>query len=247
MKGITDYDMIQSGDVIAVCISGGKDSMLLALLFKVLQSFSKVPFTVRYVVMDPGYKEHHRAQIVENAQKLSIPVEIFDTQIFSIVDEVPKNPCYRCARMRRGSLYAYAESLGCNKIALGHHYDDAIETILLNMFYGGKTGTMLPRLKSTSHPKMELIRPLYLVREKSIINWARRYDLTFLNCACTFTEKRSHESKRSEIKQLIQKLSKDNPFIEANIFRSVEHVNLGKLISYYDDDVEEVSFLDQFK
>ncbi|AMC94256.1 tRNA 2-thiocytidine biosynthesis protein TtcA [Erysipelothrix larvae] len=247
MRAITDYDLIQPNDRIAICISGGKDSMLMALMFKVLQTFSEVPFEVKYVVMDPGYKKEHRQQIIDNAQKLDIPIEIHDSRIFEYVDTLPKSPCYLCARMRRGHLYAFAEKLGCNKIALGHHYDDAIETTLLNIFYGGQFGTMLPRLNSTSNQGMELIRPLYLVREKSIIKWATRYNLEFLNCACSFTEKKQTDSKRLEIKKLIETLSETNPFLEANIFRSVEHVNLGKVMSYYDDDIEEVSFLDQFK
>ena len=220
--------------------------MLLAYLFKTLLSITDTPFSVRYLVMDPGYKPEHRQQIIDNGKRLDIPLEIHDTKIFEYVEDV-KNPCYRCARMRRGSLYAFAKELGCNKIALGHHYDDAIETILMNIFYAGKTGTMLPRLRSTSNPEMELIRPLYYVREKSIINWANYNDLTFLNCACNYTEKRLDSSKRYEIKNLIKTLSKDNPFLEQNIFRSVEKVNLSQLISYFDDDMPLTSFLDTFE
>ena len=244
-KAIKDYNLIKENDVIAVCISGGKDSMLLAYLFKTLLTISDINFSVRYLVMDPGYKEHHRQQIIDNAETLDIPIEIYDTKIFSIVED-GKNPCYRCARMRRGALYSFAKELGCNKIALGHHFDDAIETIMMNIFYAGRTGTMLPRLQSTSNPDMELIRPLYYIREKNIIKWANYNNLTFLNCACNFTEKRTDESKRLEIKKLIHELSKDNPFLEHNIFRSVENINLSQVISYYDDELELTSFLDKF-
>lgn len=245
MKALKDYNMIQDGDVIAVCISGGKDSMLLAYLFKTLLTISDIDFSVRYLVMDPGYKDHHRQQILDNAKTLEIPIEIYDTKIFNIVEE-EKNPCYRCARMRRGALYSFAKELGCNKIALGHHYDDVIETNLMNIFYAGRTGTMLPRLQSTSHSDMELIRPMYLVREKAIINWTNYNNLVFLNCACNFTEKRQDESKRHEIKNLIKELSKTNPFLEQNIFRSTESINLAQVISYYDDDLPLVSFLERF-
>jgi tRNA 2-thiocytidine biosynthesis protein TtcA len=245
IKAIKDYDLIQENDTIAICISGGKDSMLLAYLFKLYQPISEIKFDVKYLVMDPGYKEHHRQQIIDNAKILDIPIQIHDTKIFSIVED-GKNPCYRCARMRRGSLYSFAKDLGCNKIALGHHFDDAIETTLINIFYAGRFGTMLPRLQSTSNIGMELMRPLYLVKEKSIINWAQQNDLTFLNCACNFTEKRSDESKRQEIKKLIKTLSKDNPLLIHNIFKSVENINLTQVMSYYSDDIELTSFLDKF-
>lgn len=250
LKAITDYDLIQPNDAIAVCISGGKDSMLLALCFKTLVQFSDVPFTVKYLVMDPGYSPENRQKITDNAKELEIDIEIFDSSIFEIVDNIEKSPCYLCARMRRGYLYEFANSLGCNKIALGHHYDDAIETTLMNLFYGGQVGTMLPRLTSTSHPDMEIIRPLYYVREDNIIRWVNYTGLTFLKCACKFTELSEinpHESnsKRKEIKQFIRDYKKINPFIEANIFRSMERVNLNKVISYYDDD-QTVDFLDRF-
>lgn len=247
LKGLSQYDLIQSNDKIAVCISGGKDSMLLALCFKLLQPISDIPFEVEYIVMDPGYLPHHRQQIVDNAKELDIPITIYDSSIFEVVDNLEKKPCYLCARMRRGHLYTFAKERGCNKIALGHHYDDVIETTLMNMFYGGQMGTMLPRLHATNFENMELIRPFYLVREKHIINWMRYSDLSFLNCACTFTAKEEYQntSKRKEIKEFIQTMAKNNPFFEANIFRSTENVNLHKLISYHDDN-SKTHFLDQF-
>ena len=250
MRGITDYDLIQKGDTIAVCISGGKDSMLLALCFKVLQTFSKIEFNVKYLVMDPGYNEVNRQKIIDNAKDLDIDITIFDSSIFSAINDEEKSPCYRCARMRRGHLYQFAKELGCNKIALGHHYDDVIETIVINMFYGGQMGTMLPRLQSTSNPDMELIRPLTLVRERDIIRWVNHINLTFLKWACPLTEgvnddELATKSKRQEIKKLIECLAKDNRFLEANIFRSVENVNLNKIMSYYDED-KNVAFLDRF-
>lgn len=250
MKGISTYNLIQEGDCVGVCISGGKDSMLMALCFSILVKHSKIPFTVKYLVMDPGYAPSNREQIQKNADVLGLDITIFDATIFDYVDKIEKNPCYLCARMRRGHLYEFAESLGCNKIALGHHYDDVIETIVMNMFYGGQVGTMMPRLKSTSHPSIELIRPLYLVREASIVRWVNYTGLTFLQCACRFTEHEDglgHESKskRKEIKTWIQEYKKINPFIEANIFRSVENVNLNKLISYFDDEMSH-HFLEGF-
>lgn len=250
MKGITHYQLIQPNDCIGVCISGGKDSMLMALCFKILVQHSEVPFTVKYIVMDPGYNEVNRQRIYQNAHELELDIEMFDAKIFDYVDHIEKSPCYLCARMRRGHLYQFAEQLGCNKIALGHHYDDVIETTVMNLFYGGQFGTMMPRLKSTSHPDIELIRPLYLVRESSIIKWVNCTGLEFLQCACRFTEcdeKLHHEteSKRKEIKQFIQTYKAINPFIESNIFRSTENVNLNKVISYFDDETQH-HFLDDF-
>lgn len=246
MKAIQTYEMVKPEDHIAVCISGGKDSMLLGLLFKIWSSFANIEFKVSYIVMDPGYQACHRQQIKDNAERLGLPIEIFDTSIFDLAQAQTKSPCYRCASMRRGALYHFAQELGCNKIALGHHYDDVIETTLMNQFYGGQIGTMMPRLKAQNYEAMELIRPLYFVREQAIINWATRQELTFLNCACVMTDQRAQDSKRAYIKQLIQTLKKENPFIEANLFKSMEHVNLNKLISYHDDE-QTVAFLDKIK
>lgn len=251
MKGITHYQLIQPNDCIGVCISGGKDSMLMALCFKILVQHTEIPFTVKYIVMDPGYNKENRQRIYQNAQELDLDIEMFDAKIFDYVDQIEKSPCYLCARMRRGHLYQFAEQLGCNKIALGHHYDDVIETTVMNLFYGGQFGTMMPRLKSTSHPDIELIRPLYLVREAAIIRWVNYTGLEFLQCACRFTERDDelhHEtqSKRKEVKEFIKTYKATNPFIEANIFRSVENVNLSKVISYFDDQTQH-HFLDDFK
>lgn len=219
--------------------------MLLALCFKLLQPISKIPFELEFIVMDPGYKPIHRQQIIENAKTLDIPITIYDSSIFDIVDNIEKSPCYLCARMRRGHLYSFAREKGCNKIALGHHYDDVIETTLMNIFYGGQFGTMLPRLKAQNFEDMELIRPFYLVREQHIINWVKYTNLTFLNCACNFRSRDDYQnnSKRKEIKELIQTLKQTNPFIEHNLFMSTHKVNVNKVISYYDDN-SETHFLD---
>lgn len=233
------YELIQEGDHIAVCISGGKDSMLMAKLFQEIQRHRKVSFQLTFLVMDPGYNRENRALLEKNAKKLGIPVTIFESTIFDAVDTVEKSPCYLCARMRRGHLYSKAQELGCNKIALGHHYDDVIETILMGMLHGGQIQTMMPKLHSTNFEGMELIRPLYLVREADICKWRDYNQLQFLQCACHFTETCStcHEdgttsSKRLETKKLIAKLKEDNPYVEANIFRSVENVNLSTVIAY---------------
>ena len=219
-------------DKIAVCISGGKDSMLMAKLFQELKRHDKFPFEVVFLVMDPGYSPENRRVIEENARSMSIPVHIFESDIFDSVYNIEKNPCYICARMRRGYLYSHAKALGCNKIALGHHFDDVIETILMGMLYGGQVQTMMPKLHSTNFEGMELIRPLYLVREADIKHWRDYNDLHFIQCACKFTDtcttcepdSRS-VSKRLEIKNLIAELKKVNPQVEKNIFRSVENVN----------------------
>ena len=248
-KGIKEYRLFSEGDRIAVCISGGKDSMLLAKLMQMLQRHSDFPFELRYIVMDPGYAPANRAMIEENSQKLEIPIEIFDSQIFDSVYNIEKNPCYLCARMRRGYLYAKAKELGCNKIALGHHYDDVIETILMSMLYGGQIQNMMPRLTSTNFEGMELIRPLYLVREESIIKWRDANGLTFLHCACRFTEQSEEQeslSKRKETKALIRELRKTNPRVEKNIFSSVSNVSLSQLIEYKDEAGERHSFLERF-
>ena len=236
IEGIKKYCLVESGDKIAVCISGGKDSMLLAKLMQLLNRYSEVPFSLEFLVMDPGYSPKNRQKIEENAKLLEIPVKIFETEIFDIANSVPKSPCYLCARMRRGYLYSEARKLGCNKIALGHHMDDVIETTVMGMFYGAQIQAMPPKLLSTNFEGMELIRPLYCVREDSIISWKNYNNLSFLQCACRFTENVSAagdgvgESKRQEIKQLIKSLKKTNPNIEKSIFRSLHSVCLDTLL-----------------
>lgn len=251
-KAINEYQLVQPGDKIAVCISGGKDSMLMAKLFQELKRHDKFPFEVVFLVMDPGYNPENRRAIEENARILSVPITIFESEIFDSVFNIEKNPCYICARMRRGYLYSKAKELGCNKIALGHHFDDVIETILMGMLYGGQVQTMMPKLHSTNFEGMELIRPLYLVREKDIKHWRDYNGLKFLQCACRFTESSvtsnedgSNVSKRQEIKQLIAELSKINPQVEKNIFRSVENVNLSTIIAFKDKDGVH-NFLDTY-
>lgn len=251
-KTINTYQMIQEGDKIAICISGGKDSMLLAKCFQELQNHRKVQFELEYLVMDPGYTAENRKRIEENAKILGIPLTIFETAIFDTVFDIEKNPCYLCARMRRGHLYNHAKELGCNKIALGHHYDDVIETILMGMLYGGQIQTMMPKLHSTNFEGMELIRPLYLVREDDIKHWRDYNKLHFLQCACRFTENCANcnsegvsLSKRQEVKQLIAELGKTNPYLEANIFKSVENVNLNTVIAYKQDGTVH-HFLDTY-
>ncbi|MCQ2557836.1 MAG: ATPase [Oscillospiraceae bacterium] len=243
-KAINEYDLIQPGDKIAVCISGGKDSMLMAKLFQELKRHNKFPFELVFLVMDPGYSELNRRVIENNAKMLGVPVTIFESTIFDAVFEVDKNPCYLCARMRRGYLYSQAKALGCNKIALGHHYDDVIETILMGMLWGGQVQTMMPKLHSTNFEGMELIRPMYLIREEDIIRWRDYNGLHFIQCACKFTDTCSScredgvsVSKRMETKKLIASLKKINPFVESNIFRSVENVNLSTVIAYKKDGV----------
>ena len=251
-KACKKYELIQDGDHIAVCISGGKDSMLMAKLFQEIQRHRKVNFELTFLVMDPGYNDANRKLIESNAKRLGIPVTIFESTIFDAVDTVDKNPCYLCARMRRGYLYSKARELGCNKIALGHHYDDVIETILMGMLHGGQIQTMMPKLHSTNFEGMELIRPLYLVREADICKWRDYNNLNFLQCACHFTETCStcHEdgttsSKRLETKKLIAKLKEDSPYIEGNIFKSVENVNLDTVIEYKQNGVRH-NFLDSY-
>ena len=249
-KAVREYELVKEGDKIAVCISGGKDSMLMAKLFQELQRHNRFPFEVTFLVMDPGYSKENRQIIENNAKKLNIPLAIFESDIFEAVLHVEKSPCYLCARMRRGHLYAKAKELGCNKIALGHHYDDVIETILMGMLYGAQVQTMMPKLHSTNFEGMELIRPLYLVREDDIKKWRDYNDLHFLQCACKFTETCSIEggdssSKRMEIKHLIRDLKKTNPFVEGNIFKSVENVNLSTVIAYKQDGVKH-HFLESY-
>ena len=251
-KAVVQYDLVRPNDRIAVCISGGKDSMLMAKLFQELKRCRKFPFELVFLVMDPGYNELNRLVIENNAAALGVPITIFETQIFDAVDRIEKSPCYLCARMRRGYLYSKAKELGCNKIALGHHYDDVIETILMGMLWSGQMQTMMPKLHSTNFPGMELIRPMYLIREDDIIAWRDFNQLHFIQCACHFTDTCSScradgapVSKRMETKLLIRKLRETNPHIEANIFNSVINVNLNTVISYRKDGATR-SFLDDY-
>lgn len=249
-KAIREYELVKEGDKVAVCISGGKDSMLMAKLFQELKRHNKFPFEVVFLVMDPGYSPENRQIIENNAQKLNIPVTIFESDIFESVFNIEKSPCYLCARMRRGYLYHKAQELGCNKIALGHHYDDVIETILMGMLYGAQVQTMMPKLHSTNFEGMELIRPLYLVREDDIKKWRDYNDLHFIQCACKFTDTCTtcggeNASKRVEVKNLIRQLKETNPFVESNIFKSVENVNLSTIVAYKKDGVKH-HFLDDY-
>ena len=250
-KAINEYELVKPGDKIAVCISGGKDSMLMAKLFQELKRHNKFDFEVKFLVMDPGYSPANRQVIEENAKRLEIPIEVFESDIFESVYNVEKSPCYLCARMRRGYLYSHAQKMGCNKIALGHHYDDVIETILMGMLYSAQFQTMMPKLHSTNFEGMELIRPLYLVREADIIHWAQYNDLHFIQCACRFTEGcascggTEKGSKRADVKRLIHSLEQENPYVAKNIFRSVENVNLNTVIGYKKDGVRH-HFLDTY-
>lgn len=251
IKAVKNYELVQENDKIAVCISGGKDSMLMAKLMQLLQRYGDVPFELTFLVMDPGYNEKNRKKIEENAKILNVPITVFETNIFDVANSVDKSPCYLCARMRRGYLYSKAKELGCNKIALGHHFDDVIETTLIGMFYASQLKAMIPKLHSTNFEGMELIRPLYLIREADIIHWANYNDLHFIQCACRFTEHcascggTEKGSKRAEIKELIHELAKKDPVIEYNIFRSVENVNLNTVIGYKQDGVRH-NFLDTY-
>ena len=250
-KAIREYELVQDGDKIAACISGGKDSMLMAKLFQELSRHGKKNFEVVFLVMNPGYNEINYQTIKDNAKILNVPITVFESDIFNIVASEEQSPCYLCARMRRGYLYSKAKELGCNKIALGHHYDDVIETILMGMLYGAQVQTMMPKLHSTNFEGMELIRPLYLIREADIIHWANYNDLHFIQCACRFTEHcascggTEKGSKRAEIKELIHELAQKDPVIEYNIFRSVENVNLNTVIGYKQDGVRH-NFLDTY-
>ena len=250
IKALSEYELVNEGDSVAVCISGGKDSMLMAKLFSELKKYSKVNFDVKYLVMDPGYNAENRRIIEENARRLKIPIEIFETNIFESVYNVEKSPCYLCARMRRGYLYNFACRLGCNKIALGHHYDDVIETILMGMLYGAQVQTMMPKLHSTNFDGMELIRPLYFIREDDIKAWRDYNGLHFIQCACKFTDTCTtcggeHQSKRVEIKELIKSLKLKNPDVEKCIFKSVENVNINTVVAYKKDGVKH-HFLDDY-
>ena len=245
------YELIQEGDRIAVCISGGKDSMLLAKLMQELQRHSKVHFETAFLVMDPGYNELNRRKIEQNAALLNVPIQIFETDVFNVANSSEHNPCYLCARMRRGYLYSKAKELGCNKIALGHHFNDVIETTVMAMFYGAQLQAMLPKLHSSNFEGMELIRPLYLVREDDIKAWRDYNDLHFIQCACKFTDtcttcnNEENQSKRVEIKELIKRLKRVNPYVEGNIFKSIENVNLSTVIAYKKDGVKH-SFLEEY-
>lgn len=249
VKAVKEYELINENDKIMVCISGGKDSFLLAKCIQEIKKHGKVNFDACYVVMDPGYNKINRKMIEENAKVLNIPIEIFESNIFDVVTTVDKSPCYLCARMRRGCLYNKAKELGCNKIALGHHFDDVIETTLLSMFYGSEIKTMMPKLHSENFEGLELIRPLYLVKEDAIISWKNSNDLTFLNCACKFTEehfsKDDGTSKRKEIKTLIKELKKVNKDIDHNIFKSLDNVNLNCVLGTKKDGIYK-SFIDDY-
>ena len=248
-KAIRDYKLIEDGDKIAVCISGGKDSFLLAKCMEEVQRHGNIKFDVKYIVMDPGYNKLNRKMIEDNAKRLNLDINIFESDIFDTVNGLEEgNPCYLCARMRRGNLYSFAKELKCNKIALGHHFDDVIETTLLSIIYGGEIKGMMPKLHSDNFPGMELIRPLYLVREKSIKAWAKYNDLTFINCACRFTEKACNDedkSKRLKIKNLIKELEKENDFVPFNIFKSTENVNLDMMRGYKTGG-KKYNFLDKY-
>ena len=264
VKGLQEYRMVEDGDRIAVCISGGKDSMLLAKCLQQLKRQSETDFSLEFMVMDPGYHPANRALIEENASRMRIPIRILESDIFDAVVDAGQSPCYLCARMRRGCLYANAKKLGCNKIALGHHFDDVIETILMGILYGGQINTMMPKLHSTNFAGMELIRPLYYVKEEDILAWKEYNDLHFLQCACRFTEQIAkereeqakdgaygfgadivHTSKRQEMKELIRSLRKISPFIDANIMKSVENINLDACLGYVQKGVRH-HFMDEY-
>lgn len=251
-KALNDYELVEEGDRICVCISGGKDSMLMAKLFQEVKRHNKFPFELVFLCMDPGYNEANRRIIEENAALLGIPLRFFQTEIFDAVFHIEKSPCYVCARMRRGWLYRRARELGCNKIALGHHYDDVIETVLMGMLYSGQFQAMMPKLRSTNFEGMELIRPLYLIREEDILRWRDENHLNFIQCACKFTESCSScqtdgtsSSKRLETKRLIASLKRTNPFIEKNLFKSMENVSLNTVLAVRENGVKH-SFLEWY-
>ncbi len=249
IKAISDYELIKENDNIMVCISGGKDSFLLAKCIQELIKHGKFPFTAHYVVMDPGYNKVNRQLIEKNAKLLNVPIEIFETNIFDVTAKVEGTPCYLCARMRRGYLYSKAKELGCNKIALGHHFDDVIETTLLSMFYGSEIKTMMPKLHSDNFEGLELIRPLYLIKESAVLAWKKYNELTFINCACRFTENCTivddGTSKRKEMKNLVNNLRKINPSIDNNIFTSMNNINLNCVLGTKKDG-KYTSFLDNY-
>ena len=246
IKGVKEFELIKDGDKIAVCISGGKDSMLMAKCLQELKKHRKMNFELLFLVMNPGYNDYNMEKIINNAKLLDIPITVFKTNIFDVVERVEDNPCYLCARMRRGYLYKEAQKLGCNKIALGHHFDDVIETILLGMFYGAQFQTMMPKLHSTYHEGMELIRPMYYVKEKDILRWVKRNNLDFIKCACKFTKNCDNSnSKRLEMKELINNLRKVYENIDINIFNSTKNVNLNTVISYKKEG-KIYNFLDKY-
>lgn len=251
VKAVKEYYLINENDKVMVCISGGKDSFLMAKCIQEIKKHGKINFDAKYVVMNPGYNEANKELILKNAEELNIPIEMFESDIFNVVDNVEsKSPCYLCARMRRGYLYSKAQELGCNKIALGHHFDDVIETTLLSMFYGAEVKTMLPKLHSENFKGIELIRPLYLVKEKDIISWVKHNELVFLNCACRFTERNNNQDddsgKRVEMKELIKHMRKSNPNIDHNLFTSLANINLDAVLGYRKDGVLH-SFLDDYE
>lgn len=242
-KAVTMYDLIKDNDKIAVCISGGKDSFLLAKCMQEIKKHGKINFDLEFIVMDPGYSQENLEKVQNNAKLLGIPVHIYKSDIFETLTSMDvKAPCYMCARMRRGHLYKFASSLGCNKIALGHHYNDVIETIMLGILYNGEIVSMLPKIKSRNFPGMELIRPLYLVRESAIINWLKYNELEFINCACPL---KKEDSKRAEIKELIKNLRETNKFVEYNIFKSVENININQVMGYIKDD-KRYNYYDEY-
>ena len=248
VKAVQDYELIKENDKIMVCISGGKDSFLLAKCIQELQRHGRFPFEAEFVVMNPGYNDINQKMIDENSKRLNIDIKVFKSDIFDIVTTVDKSPCYLCARMRRGYLYSKAQELGCNKIALGHHFDDVIETTLLSMLYGSEIKTMPPKLHSTNFEGIELIRPMYLVKEEDVISWSKNHDLTFLNCACRFTAESVTDESRSkskEVKKLIKELKKVNPNVDMNIFTSMSNVNLNCVLGYKKGDTK-YSFLDDY-
>lgn len=250
IKAVQEYKLIEENDNIMVCISGGKDSFLLAKCIQELQKHGKFPFQVHFVCMDPGYNDFNRKMIEDNAHILNIPLEIFESDIFDVVEKIDKSPCYLCARMRRGCLYSHAKELGCNKIALGHHMDDVIETTLLSMFYASEIKTMMPKLHSDNYEGLELIRPLYMIREEDIISWRKYNELTFINCACRFTEGCSliddGMSKRKEIKELIKRLRKSNDRIDYNIFKAMDNINLDCVLGTKEKGIYK-SFLEDYE
>ena len=254
VAGVQRYNLIEESDRIAVCISGGKDSMLLAKLMQSLHRISKFPFEVKYIVMDPGYNEANLQRVLDNAKLLDLHVTVFESNIFDVVAQTDRSPCYLCAKMRRGFLYAEAQRQGCNKIALGHHFNDVIETVMMSMFYGGRFRTMMPKLTSKNFAGMELIRPMYQVPEDEIIAWRQYNSLEFIKCACRFTEDcdlwddGGEGSKRQEIKELLRRLKRTNPYVERNIFNSIHNVNLETVIGYvYGESITEANKSDNFR